>query len=262
MPKFCQNLWVWFYVCCCRFHLFYVGSHDLKDLWCFKCRSWQEDDRNRHMACFDTDHVGVLIIAEVLDFSCLFNPRVPHNWKGKPWIWLSSSQLAVCFQQTCVGEVVLLNAHFPAGDYIGYDMLLRCVLIDAVCVLWDGYNISTFLVHGPIPCLKWKQPPGLRENSLNTGKLVSKKNLVNKSAALKPSNLASANIRHFEISVQQHVEGKCDILARIVDSNVKVKLLFSEDQSVGQTESEIKRQAKQTYNLSTLQVSQTKFTHW
>lgn len=63
--------------------------------------------------------------------------------------------------------------------------------------------------------------------------------LVDKGAALKARYLTSPHVGHLEIGVQQQVEGEGDVLARVVDDDVEVKLLFAQDEPVGEAEREV-----------------------
>ena len=72
---------------------------------------------------------------------------------------------------------------------------------------------------------------------------MNKDDLVDKCAALKTGDLTPPHVWNFEVSVEQKIERECDIFARIVDANVKVKLLFPEDQSIRQSEPEATRKS-------------------
>jgi hypothetical protein len=69
-------------------------------------------------------------------------------------------------------------------------------------------------------------------------------NLVDESAAVQSGYLASAHVWHFEVSVQQEIKTKSQIFARIVNSNVEVQLLFTEDEPISQSEPESKIKAR------------------
>ena len=77
------------------------------------------------MSGHDADHVGVLVVPEVGDLLGLVQPGVPDDG---------------------VGEVVLLDAHLPAGDDVGDDVLGRRVGVDAVGPLVDGDDVAALLV--------------------------------------------------------------------------------------------------------------------
>lgn len=61
---------------------------------------------------------------------------------------------------------------------------------------------------------------------------------------MQSGDLASAHIWHFEVSVQQKIKTKSQIFARIVNSNVEMQLLFTEDEPISQSEPESKISAK------------------
>lgn len=63
--------------------------------------------------------------------------------------------------------------------------------------------------------------------------------LVNKSAALKASDLTPAYVRHLEVSVQEQVERERNVLARVVHADVEVQLFLAQDEPVGQPEREV-----------------------
>ena len=65
-----------------------------------------------------------LIITKIRDFLGLVYPRIPDDG---------------------VGEVVLLDAHFPARHHVGDDVLRGGVGVDPISVLPNHYYISTFL---------------------------------------------------------------------------------------------------------------------
>ena len=66
----------------------------------------------------------IRIITKIGDFLGLVYPRIPDD---------------------SVGEVVLLDAHFPARDHVGDDVLRGGVGVDPIRVLPNHYYISTFL---------------------------------------------------------------------------------------------------------------------
>ena len=64
------------------------------------------------------------MITEIRNFFGLVYPRIPDDG---------------------VGEVVLLDAHFPARHHVGDDVLRGGVGVDPISVLPNHYYISTFL---------------------------------------------------------------------------------------------------------------------
>ena len=64
------------------------------------------------------------MITKIRNFFSLVYPRIPDD---------------------SVGEVVLLDAHFPARHHVGDDVLRGCVGVDPISVLPNHYYISTFL---------------------------------------------------------------------------------------------------------------------
>lgn len=53
--------------------------HDLEDFSCFECCAGMQDHWGGHVSGLDTNHVWVLVVAKVLDFSRLFDPRIPYD---------------------------------------------------------------------------------------------------------------------------------------------------------------------------------------
>ena len=58
------------------------------------------------MATVHTDHVGVLVVSEVVHLLGFLLPGVPDDG---------------------VGKVVFLDSHLPAGHHVGHDVLVRSV---------------------------------------------------------------------------------------------------------------------------------------
>ena len=61
------------------------------------------------MATVHTDHVGVLVVAEVVHLLGFLIPWVPDDG---------------------VGKVVFLDPHLPARHHVGHDVLVWCVDVD------------------------------------------------------------------------------------------------------------------------------------
>lgn len=104
-----------------------------------------------------------------------------------------------------IGKIVLLNPHFSSGNHIRDYVLRLRVLIDPVGPLTDRHNVATLL----------------------EDLVVSR--LVDESAPMESRNLASSNIRHLKVSVQEQIKAKRVILARIVDADIEVQLFLSQD---------------------------------
>lgn len=134
------------------------------------------------MSRLDAHHIRVLVIPEIRHLLRPVCPRVPHDR---------------------VGEVVLLDAHLPAGHHVCYDVLLRGVLVYPVRPFVDGDDVTALLVDSAIA------------------------GLVNESAAVEAGDLTPSHIRHFKIGVEEQVEAESQIFARIVGCYVEMQLLFA-----------------------------------
>lgn len=65
-------------------------------------------------------------------------------------------------------------------------------------------------------------------------------NLVDKSATVQSGYLAPTHVWNFEVCVQEQIKTKSQIFARVVNPNVEVKLLFTKDEPISQSEPDIK----------------------
>lgn len=140
------------------------------------------------MSCLNANHVRVFIIPEVRHFFRLLHPWVPNDG---------------------VGEIVLLDTHLPTRNYVGYDVLLRRILIDSVCPFVDRYNFPAFLINGTVVAY-----------------------FIDEGAGMQAGYLATSDVRYFEVSVQEHIEAESHIFTGIVYGYVEVELFFSEDEAV------------------------------
>ena len=57
-------------------------------------------------------------------------------------------------QVTGIGEIIFLDAHLPAGNHVGDDVLLRRILVNSVRIFGHGNYFPTFLIHGSISRLQ------------------------------------------------------------------------------------------------------------
>ena len=80
--------------------------HDLKNETSFKRLERHEGDRGGDMATVHTDHVGVLVVSEIVHLLGFLIPGVPDDG-----VW----------------EVVFLDPHLPARHHVGHDVLVRGV---------------------------------------------------------------------------------------------------------------------------------------
>lgn len=62
-------------------------------------------------------------------------------------------------------------------------------------------------------------------------------NLIDKGTPVQARDLTPANVRHLQVRVQQQVERERNVLAGVVHADVKVELLFAQNQSVRDAES-------------------------
>lgn len=60
--------------------------------------------------------------------------------------------------------------------------------------------------------------------------------LVYEHAAVHAGDLATSHVRNLEVGMQQQLATEGELLARVVHSDVEVKLLFAQDQSVRKSE--------------------------
>lgn len=102
-----------------------------------------------------------------------------------------------------IGKIVLLHSHLSSGNHIRNDMFRLRILVDPVRPFADRDDVTTLL-----------------EDLVVSG-------LVDKRASMKTGDLASSDIRHLEVRVQQQIEAERVILARIVDADVKVQFLLA-----------------------------------
>ena len=135
-------------------------------------------------------------------------------------------------QVTGVGEIIFLDAHLPAGNHVGNDVLLRRVLVNSVRIFGDGNYFASFLIHGPISRLQ-SNSNHLQSRLTDGGTCY----LIDESATLEAGYLTPADVWTFEVSVQEQVEGEGDIFARIVDADVEMQFFLAQDQPVGQAKS-------------------------
>lgn len=152
-------------------------SHDLQYLACLKGGPRKQYNRTGHVSGLYANHIRILVIPEIGHFLSMLDPGIPDD---------------------SIREIILLDAHLPAGYDVRYDVLLRCILVDAVCPFSDRHHIPSLMVNCPI-----------------TG-------LVYESATVQSSYLASAHVRNFKIGVEQHVEAEGQLFTRIVNSYVEV----------------------------------------
>ena len=164
-----------------------VHEAHLEDLAGFEGSSRQQHHGTGHVSCLHADHVGVLVVSEVTHLPRLVQPRIPDDR---------------------VREVILLQAHLPAGHYVGHNVLRRCVLVDPIGPLVDRHHVSALLVDRALP------------------------RLVDERAAVEARDLAAPYVGHLQVRVQEEVERERDVLAGVVDANVEVQLLLAQDQAV------------------------------
>lgn len=113
-----------------------------------------------------------------------------------------------------VRKVVLLQPHLPPRHHVRYDMLLGRVLVHSVRPLVHRDDVAALLVDRAIA------------------------RLVNERAAVEARDLAATDVGHFQVRVQQEVEGERDILRGIVDADVKVELFLAQDQAISDPKAE------------------------
>lgn len=58
---------------------------------------------------------------------------------------------------TRIGEIVFLNPHFASRYDVGYDVLLRRVLVDSVGVFGHGDYVPGFLIDGAVSRLQFSE---------------------------------------------------------------------------------------------------------
>ena len=105
-----------------------VVLHDLKNETSFKCLEWHQGNRGGDVTTVHTDHVGVLVVSEVVHLLGFLVPGVPDDG---------------------VGKVVFLDPHLPARHHVGNDVLMRSVDVNPGKVKLElrRENISHLSVH-------------------------------------------------------------------------------------------------------------------